>query len=96
MAEEKEAHIDEGTKLPLKLVALVVGAAVSAVLWLQATMLGMNSRLDALTREVEGIREVVAKGADDRWRRVDMRVWRELFKARNPTLDIPEVPNGEK
>lgn len=92
---EREAQISEGTKLPLKLVALVLGAVVSSVLWLQACLLGLGSRIDSLKGDVTRLSDSISHAGSDRWNGSDMKVWASLLKANNPAIVVPDVtPSG--
>lgn len=80
-----QSSIDKETRV-------TIGAAVACSFALLSAALWVNGRITALEHEVSNLRILIEKAAEDRWTQTEMYLWTELVKARNPGMDIPDVP----
>lgn len=93
MAGETTASgtISENSKLPLRLVALIVGAVASGVVWLQTVIYGLRGDIIALQTEVKAMSASMDASSSDRWKMIDMEMWVEMLRVKNPSIVVPEA-----
>jgi len=62
--------------------------------WKDLNEQGQENRhkLEVLHLQVSSLEMLLQASASDRWTRTHERLWNEAFRARNPDLNIPEVP----
>lgn len=89
MAETKTSlfSVEKSTLIPIGTILAVV---ITATVWLQGTLLDLTYKIDALKLQVQ----TMQSGMTDRWTQSEMKNWVDLLIARNPTLQIPPVPNN--
>jgi hypothetical protein len=81
------SRITSGSWVPLGAVVSIVGACVMGTLW-------FHSQFTSVTYRLEKIEDRIEASTTDRFRRHDMANWCELLKAKNPSLDVPEIAHG--
>ena len=82
--------ITENAKMPVKLVATIVGPVLASVLWLQTTLFAMRRDIELLQASVKDLSAQIASVSSDGWSHTDMDMWVELLRVKNPALVIPE------
>jgi len=83
-----ESRLTKETLVPIGLAITVICAVMGAAMWLQASLLGISSRLDTIQRELG----TVSGRVDGTWTRADMVQWVQLLRATNKEMSVPEVP----
>lgn len=67
-----------------------VGVAVSAIMAFAGGAVWINNQLQTLAFSLSRVESKV-NDLQDRWSRDQMQNWVEILKARNSTLNVPEV-----
>lgn len=74
---------------------ITVGAAIACAFALLSAALWVNNRISALEHEVSGLRTLIEGASADRWTQTEMYLWTELLRAKNPGVDIPDIPQTD-
>jgi hypothetical protein len=69
----------------------VMLAFASGAVWINTNFQDLSFSNRQLTQSITNLEHRI-DGLQDRWTSRDMTQWVELFRAKNPTLAIPEIP----
>jgi hypothetical protein len=89
--------ISKETVVPLGIVIAVIGVAVLSA-WDVASALSKSTadsehRLERIEFKMEAIQQSIEAIDSNRYSRQELQMWAELLRAKNPTLDVPPLPN---
>jgi hypothetical protein len=69
----------------------VMIAFASGAVWINTNFQDLSFSNRQLTQSINQLEHRI-DGLQDRWTARDMTQWVELFRAKNPTLAVPEIP----
>ena len=83
--------INKETLLPLGIVATLILSAATGAVWMSSKLQAINYNMESLTKEVKNIQKKLDLAEQDHWTFREMRLWVDLLKAKNSSMDIPRI-----
>tara|TARA_R110002020_G_scaffold22920_10_gene76879 strand:- start:2962 stop:3234 length:273 start_codon:yes stop_codon:yes gene_type:complete len=83
--------INKETLLPLGIVTAVVMAVASGAVWLNTKLQSIDYNMHRLGTEMKAMQTTLDDSKKDDWTFREMKLWAELLKAKNASLDVPSI-----
>lgn len=89
--KKPERPITKDSLISMTLAGSVVGIAALPAWNVSAALTSNTLEMQTIKSTIQDVKLQLARAAESRWHRYDMRAWVQLLQAQNPSLKIPTV-----